>query len=555
MARLPTVGGDKGDWGTILNDYLGQSLADDGSLKANSVAAPQLKPNSVTGVAIADDSIEEIKLSAAVRTKLSTHAEIPAGSITNSMLADQAVSPNKASGFGTANGFATLDANARLLEDAMPNRLRSGELTATFASAAQGSKADTALQRADLTKESIGLDKVDNTSDLEKPVSPAQAAAIDLKANTSDVYDKATADGRFAPGGVPSGITATHTRGYSPRLSLYNLKPTHFRRTRARLASVRANAGHFKIGVIAHSMGAGVGGTVGTSGFPEFLVSMLDTAGYQSAGTGMVPCYRGASAIDPHWSYGAGWSSFGGSSSLYWNSSTTAPLTYTSSVAGTTVNVYLGQTSSSGSVNIAIDGAAAVLVTPGNGVNTVFTYAASGLANTTHTVSITRNNASVFVFGVEILKSPSGVRLYNGGIGGQRSAGIADTNWYSTASFSGASSRWAADLNIIGPIMANDGFAAVAATAWKANVQTAIDNVSGDKIIVIDTPVNTLNLDAYRNAAYELADANDVPLLDMTDRWGAYTIASSYSMMSDGTHPNSTGYSDWARALFNAIGI
>jgi hypothetical protein len=35
MARLPTVGGDKGNWGDILNDYLSQSHADDGTLKTD----------------------------------------------------------------------------------------------------------------------------------------------------------------------------------------------------------------------------------------------------------------------------------------------------------------------------------------------------------------------------------------------------------------------------------------------------------------------------------------------------------------------------------------
>ena len=34
MARLPTPGGDDGTWGSILNDFLTQSLNSDGSLKA-----------------------------------------------------------------------------------------------------------------------------------------------------------------------------------------------------------------------------------------------------------------------------------------------------------------------------------------------------------------------------------------------------------------------------------------------------------------------------------------------------------------------------------------
>jgi len=43
MARLPQPGGDKGDWGNILNDYLSQSLNTDGSLK-------EISQSKVTGL-------------------------------------------------------------------------------------------------------------------------------------------------------------------------------------------------------------------------------------------------------------------------------------------------------------------------------------------------------------------------------------------------------------------------------------------------------------------------------------------------------------------------
>lgn len=39
MARLPTPGGDSGNWGTILNDYLSQSHTNDGSLEPSAIIA------------------------------------------------------------------------------------------------------------------------------------------------------------------------------------------------------------------------------------------------------------------------------------------------------------------------------------------------------------------------------------------------------------------------------------------------------------------------------------------------------------------------------------
>lgn len=60
MSRLPVPGQDEGTWGAILNEYLTQTLASDGQLKAGSVGTTQLQDASVTSA----------KLSSAVQTSL-----------------------------------------------------------------------------------------------------------------------------------------------------------------------------------------------------------------------------------------------------------------------------------------------------------------------------------------------------------------------------------------------------------------------------------------------------------------------------------------------------
>lgn len=62
MARLPKVGDDKGTWGGILNDYLSQSHNDDGTLKNDTVGAPQLRPQAVTSAALANGAVNASKL-------------------------------------------------------------------------------------------------------------------------------------------------------------------------------------------------------------------------------------------------------------------------------------------------------------------------------------------------------------------------------------------------------------------------------------------------------------------------------------------------------------
>jgi hypothetical protein len=51
MSRLPTPGGDEGDWGDILNDFLSQSLNSDGSLKSSATIAAGAEQVANKGIA------------------------------------------------------------------------------------------------------------------------------------------------------------------------------------------------------------------------------------------------------------------------------------------------------------------------------------------------------------------------------------------------------------------------------------------------------------------------------------------------------------------------
>jgi|GEM_PF-6699047 len=64
MSRLPTVGGDNGNWGAILNDYLSQEHNPDGSLK--------IRTDGTLSSGIADGSITASKLSPTVNNYLAS---------------------------------------------------------------------------------------------------------------------------------------------------------------------------------------------------------------------------------------------------------------------------------------------------------------------------------------------------------------------------------------------------------------------------------------------------------------------------------------------------
>ncbi len=104
MARLPEPGKDAGQWGDILNDFLSQSIAADGSLNIGSVGDVQLKPNAVTSAANAEGAVT----SDGIASGAVTAEKLADGAVAENQLADDSVTTAKLRNAGSANGTATL---------------------------------------------------------------------------------------------------------------------------------------------------------------------------------------------------------------------------------------------------------------------------------------------------------------------------------------------------------------------------------------------------------------------------------------------------------------
>lgn len=62
MARLPQPGGDSGNWGNVLNDFLLQAHQADGTIKANAVDSAAIQNNSISGSKLQDNTVTNAKL-------------------------------------------------------------------------------------------------------------------------------------------------------------------------------------------------------------------------------------------------------------------------------------------------------------------------------------------------------------------------------------------------------------------------------------------------------------------------------------------------------------
>lgn len=234
MARLPQPGGDDGNWGTILNEFLGQIHNADGSLKPNVVDTAALAPNAVdetvlgtTGGSDGQVLVKDSGVAGGMSWQTPVSGSVPDASTTvkgivqlTGDLGGTADSPTvpglagklDASEKGAVNGLATLDAGGKVPTSQIP--------------ASVGAVTSVASRTGDVTlaKTDVGLGNVDNTSDANKPISSATQTALDGKADTthshtldalSDVTASGATDGQslvynggtWGPGDVGTGST------------------------------------------------------------------------------------------------------------------------------------------------------------------------------------------------------------------------------------------------------------------------------------------------------------------------------------------------------------
>jgi Pectate lyase superfamily protein/Right handed beta helix region len=229
MSRLPIQGGDQGNWGTILNDYLSQSHSSDGTLKPNSVGTTQLKTGAVTTSQIADNSISANHLASDAVTQASiangsigttqldstinavlTKANTSVQSVNSYLPVNGAISLNASdigavsTGLlGALSGVATLDGSGELTSSQLPT-----SVVTKSTNSSDAGKAVDAFSGLPLAMKGIDLGVI---SVKEAPYNATGDGVTDDSAAIQGAIDQARDNG----GGVvyfPSGVYRVGTR-------------------------------------------------------------------------------------------------------------------------------------------------------------------------------------------------------------------------------------------------------------------------------------------------------------------------------------------------------
>lgn len=223
---------------------------------------------------------------------------------------------------------------------------------------------------------------------------------------------------------------------------------------------------------------------------------------------------------------------------------------------GTGFKLFYGAGSSGGLFDVQVDAGSAVSV---DGYTTTGTaikvYTVTGLTNGSHTVKVTAQQAgkTLYLIGIIPISGATGVRVDNFGYWGKQTDTLADTFYKAVAVKENPA------LTIIA-MTANDYEAQIPLTTYKSRLDGAIKNAlsAGSSVLLLGNGIRTESRQVeqrwYTQVLYELADENNVALIDINKKWKTGSNAKDTLLyIADTVHPNEAGHKDIANEILKYI--
>jgi hypothetical protein len=427
----------------------------------------------------------------------------------------------------------------------------------------------------------LGSAATSPTSAFEPAGAAASAASGVLPAQAGQAGKFLQTNGSVASWGTPAGggggalefpapsYAGTRTKPYLGTLSAYNKRPANERQLQGALARANAGLDTADILFLGDSNFSGVG--VGlAAAVPAQVYNLMLQSGLPGAGSGMLYFRQIISQGDPRITAAGTWTA---DTAMGAQSSTAgATVGFGSTGKGTAVEIWFDD--SSCNFDVLVDGIAPAngvpvlsagtysggTVTPG-GTSTVQRFAVTGLADSTHTVQVTRSSGAstpIRVTAVDVYRA-TGVRIQNASITGFRID--------SFLSDAAATPGWAVRRTVPAPDavfihLGGNDFLQARTPAQALSDMTALIATfkalpsNPDIFICAPSPGtgNATALQAIVSALYDAADSADSQLIDFQDLHGTVTEMDARGMLqADDVHLTTAGHLANARVIDRVI--
>lgn len=230
---------------------------------------------------------------------------------------------------------------------------------------------------------------------------------------------------------------------------------------------------------------------------------------------------------------------------------------------------YLGGTGGAFTVNV--DGGSTLATITPTGTHVMQKTTVTGITLGTHTLNcVTSSSTGVYIVGIAVRASGTDrVEVYNMGWNAVVVLNAAaPTNSYAQPTSSTYQYNYFTSLPVLAPdctiinLTINDiNNQTETVASYQAALQTMVvqAQVSGDCILMIGNPGNTVAWTGgivapqYQAAVYAVAQATNVPVCDLTQRWVSYAVTNPVMAYGDAganaLHPGTVGNADIATAL------